>query len=78
MSKHTQSTSEHWKVSGDGHNGENILHELNKQQFAQAQERKQHNSPIPGQNDDKTVAERGDSERAGDATASSNSSSSDY
>ncbi len=80
MGKHNNATREHFKVGGSGHSGENLLHELNKQQFAQAQKAKEENSLIPNQDDQQndTPAPSGDQKRAGNATPSSNSSSSDY
>ena len=78
--KNNHYTSDHWKVGGTGHNGENILREVNKQQYNQAQKAKEENaSLIPNQNEhDETPAAEGSTNRAGDATKSSNSSSSDY
>lgn len=80
MSKHNNITQDNYKVGGSGHSGENILHELNKQQFAQAQKAGEDNSLIPGQDEqeEETPAARGDKNRAGNATPSSNSSSGDY
>jgi hypothetical protein len=80
MSKHNNNTTDHFKVGGTGHSGENILHELNKSQYAQAQKAKDENSLIPNQDEqhNETPAPSGDQHRAGSATPSSNSSSSDY
>ena len=80
MSKKNNITTDHFKVGGSGHSGENILHELDKQQYAQAQKAKEENSLIPNQDDqhEETPAARGDKNRAGSATPSSNSSSGDY
>jgi hypothetical protein len=82
MAKNNHITSDHWKVGGQGQNGENILHEVNKQQYTQAQKAQKDNaSLIPNQDEqqhNETPAAKGGSERAGDATPSSNSSSSDY
>jgi hypothetical protein len=80
MSKKNNITTDHFKVGGSGHSGENILHELNKQQYSPAQKAEDENSLIPGQDDqhDETPAPRGNKNRAGNATPSSNSSSGDY
>jgi hypothetical protein len=80
MAKNNHYTSDHWKVGGTGHNGENVLHELNKSQFAEAQKAKEENSLIPNQDNqqNETPAPSGGQKRAGNATPSSNSSSSDY
>jgi hypothetical protein len=80
MAKNNHYTSDHWKVGGTGFSGENILHEVNKQQFNQAQKAKEENaSLIPNQNEhNETPAAEGGTNRAGNATTSSNSSSSDY
>ena len=80
MSKKNNITTDHFKVGGSGHSGENILHELDKQQYAQAQKAQEENSLLPGQDDqrEETPAARGDKNRAGSATPSSNSSSGDY
>jgi hypothetical protein len=80
MSKQNNNTNDHFKVGGTGHSGENILHELNKSQFAQAQKAKEEESLIPNQDDQQgeTPAPGGDQHRAGNATPSSNSSSGDY
>ncbi|HEX8370784.1 MAG TPA: hypothetical protein VF604_19720 [Pyrinomonadaceae bacterium] len=81
MAKNNHITSDHWKVGGSGHSGENILHEVNKQQYTQAQKAQKDNAAlIPNQDKqaDETPAAKGGSERAGNATTSSNSSSSDY
>ena len=80
MAKNNHITSDHWKVGETGHNGENVLHELNKSQYAQAQQAKDENSLIPNQDKqhDETPAPSGNEERAGNATPSSNSSSGDY
>ena len=40
MAKNNHYTSDHWKVGGDGFSGENVLHEVNKQKYAQAQKTK--------------------------------------
>lgn len=79
MSKHNNITTDHFKVGGSGHSGENILHEVGKQQYAQAQKAQEENaSLIPNQEEhNETPAARGDKNRAGNATPSSNSSSSD-
>ena len=79
MSKKNHITTDHFKVGGSGHSGENILHELDKSQYAQAQKAEE-TAPIPGQENqtEETPAPRGDKNRAGSATTSSNSSSSDY
>ena len=69
-------------MGGSGPSGENILHEVNKQQFAQAQKAQEESaSMIPGEHEQQnaeTPAPRGGEERAGNATPSSNSSSGDY
>jgi hypothetical protein len=80
MAKNNHYTSDHWKVGGSGFSGENILHEVNKQQYNQAQKVKEENaSLIPNENEhNETPAAKGGTNRAGDATKSSNSSSSDY
>ena len=81
MAKNNHYTSDHWKVGGTGHNGENILHEVSKQQYAQAQKAKEENAAlIPNQDEqhNETPAAKGDSNRAGNATISSNSSSNKY
>jgi hypothetical protein len=80
MAKNNHYTSDHWKVGGTGHNGENILHEVNKQQYNQAQNTKEQNaSLIPDQNEhNETPAVKGSTNRAGNATKSSTSSSNDY
>jgi hypothetical protein len=83
MAKNNHITSDHWKVGGQGHNGENLLHEVNKQKYAQAQKaQKDSAAPIPNQDEqqqhNETPAAKGGSERAGEATKSSNSSSGDY
>jgi tyrosine-protein phosphatase YwqE len=80
MAKNNHITSDHWKVGGSGHNGENILHEVNKQQYAQAAKAQEENaSLIPNQQEhNETPAPRGDQDRGGSATPSSNSSSNDY
>jgi hypothetical protein len=80
MAKNNHMTSDHWKVGGTGHNGENILHEVNKSQFAQAEAAKDEEGLIPGQNDQhpETPAPRGGQKRGGSATPSSNSSKNDY
>lgn len=79
MSKKNHITTDHFKVGGSGHSGENILHELDKSQYAQAQKAEE-TALIPGQENqaEATPAARGDKNRAGNATPSSNSSSSDY
>ena len=81
MAKNNHYTSDHWKVGGTGHNGENILHKVNKQQYAQAHKKQEENaSLIPNQDEqeNETPAAKGDSNRAGEATTSSNSSSGEY
>ncbi len=80
MSKKNHITTDHFKVGGSGHSGENILHELDKSQYAQAQKAQEETALIPGQDDqpEATPAARGNKNRAGNATPSSNSSSSDY
>lgn len=80
MSKHKMATSDHWKVGGTGHNGENSLHEINKQQYTQAKKAQEENaSLIPNQHEhNETPAPKGDQERGGSATPSSNSSKSSY
>jgi hypothetical protein len=80
MSKHKTTTSDHWDVGGSGHNGENILHRVNKSQFTQAQAAQEDNGLIPGQNGQhpETPAPKGGNQRAGNATASSNSSKGGY
>jgi hypothetical protein len=82
MAKHNQSTSDHWKINGKGHSGENILHEVNKQQFAQAEERKHDTPLIPGQDQEaqhsNIPAHKGGESHGGDATTSANSSKNDY
>jgi hypothetical protein len=80
MSKYNNITNDHFKVGGDGHSGENILHEVNKQQYKQAEKAQEENaSLIPNQKEHaETPAPRGDQDRGGNATPSSNSSSSDY
>jgi hypothetical protein len=82
MSRDNKITNDHFKVGGDGHSGENILHEVNKQQFTQAQAVQEENaSLIPNQHQHQqaeTPAPRGDQDRGGNATPSSNSSASDY
>lgn len=80
MSKHNNITNDHFKVGGAGHSGENILHEVNKQQYTQAEAAKDENaSLIPNQQEhNETPAARGDKNRGGTATPSANSSSGDY
>ena len=90
MAKNNHYTSDHWKVGGTGFSGENILHEVNKQQYAQADKAKDNNaSLIPGQDENhlneaeqieqnETPAPQGGKKRGGNATSSSNSSSSDF
>lgn len=86
MSRDNKITNDHFKVGGDGHSGENILHEVNKQQFTQAQAAQEENaSLIPNQHQQQnqhqhaeTPAPRGDQDRGGNATPSANSSASDY
>ncbi|MDQ3798039.1 MAG: hypothetical protein M3384_01190 [Acidobacteriota bacterium] len=81
MPKNNHYTSDHWKVGGTGHNGENILHEVSKQKYAQAQKSQEENaSLIPNQDNqhNETPAPKGGDNQGGEATTSSNSSSSDY
>ena len=80
MAKNNHITSDHWKIGGVGHSGENILHEVNKQQYTQAQKAQEENaSLIPNQHEhNETPAAKGDGNHAGGATTSANSSKSDY
>lgn len=80
MSRANKITTDHFKVGGDGHSGENILHEVNKQQYKQAEKAQDENaSLIPNQHEhQETPAPRGDQDRGGNATPSANSSSGDY
>jgi len=81
MPKNNHYTSDHWKVGGQGFSGENVLHEVNKQKYAQAQKSKEDNaSLIPGQNEEieSDAVPNGGEKSGGNSTPSSNSSSSDY
>jgi hypothetical protein len=80
MSKDNKITNDHFKVGGSGHSGENILHEVDKQQYAQAQKAQEENaSLIPNQHEhNETPAAKGDKNRGGSATYSANTSKSDY
>lgn len=80
MSKANKITNDHFKVGGDGHSGENILHEVNKQQYAQAEKAQEVNaSLIPNQQEhNETPAQGGDKNQGGNATPSSNSSKNSY
>jgi hypothetical protein len=76
MAKNNHITSDHWKVGGNGHNGENLLHEINKSQYALAEAAKHEEGMIPGQDNPhpETPAAGGGQKRAGNATPSSNTS----
>ena len=82
--KANQNTNDHYKINGKGPSGENILHDVNKQQFAQSEAAQEDNGLIPGQNEQarqhhqQTPAPKGGEKRGGSSTPSSNSSSSDY
>lgn len=77
MSKHINVNPGQYKEGGREHQGDQVLHEVHKQQYAQAQKAKEENSVIPNQ-DNQTPAAGGGENRAGNATTSANSSSSDY
>ncbi|HEX8289133.1 MAG TPA: hypothetical protein VF556_14110 [Pyrinomonadaceae bacterium] len=61
MAKNSHYTSDDWKVGDSGFSGEKILHEVSKQQYAQAQKSKNENaSLIPNQDGhNETEAARG-------------------
>ena len=78
MSKNNNKTQDHFKVGGAGHNGEDVLHEVNKSQYAQTH-KAQEEALIPGsEQEGETPAPKGGPRGAGEATASSNSSKGDY
>lgn len=81
MAKNNHYTSDHWKVGGQGFSGENVLHEVNKQKYAQAKKSEEENaSLIPGQDEriESDPVPNGGEKSGGNSTPSSNSSSSDY
>jgi hypothetical protein len=78
MSKHINVNPGQYKEGGREHQGEQILHEVHKQQYAQAQKQVEENSSIPNQEENQTPAAGGGENRAGNATTSANTSSGDY
>ncbi len=77
MSKHNNVNPGQYKEGGRERQGDDVLHEVHKQQYAQAEKAKQENSVIPNQHNE-TPAGGGGENRAGNATTSANTSSGDY
>lgn len=83
MSKNINVNPGQYKEGGRERQGDQVLHEVHKQQYAQAEKAKEQNSIIPNQDQNQnqhpeTPAGGGGENRAGNATVSANTSSGDY
>lgn len=78
MSKQNNVNPGQYKEAGREHQGDQVLHEINKQEYAQAKKSQEINSRIPNQDQNQAPAPGGGESDAGNTTASSNSSSGDY
>lgn len=79
MSKNINVNPGQYKEGGRERQGDQVLHEVHKQQYAQAQKAQENNSLVPNQDQpENQVPGTSGENRGGSATTSANSSSGDY